>query len=357
MNNQKNHSRYGMNHMRHVLASGFCRLKGHPLATAAAGLVLVSLVMLFAVTAALSPVVVDDNGRQHTILTLGRTPKTILMGAGITLAEDDVVTASLDGPEKRICIERAFDVSITVDNGNTTIVRMTGGTVNDALERAGVSLNESEVTNVSGSDQLTDGLNICVEKREYEERLVTEEVPYVTTVQYTANQPAGSRRTVQAGAAGLKTYRYRDYVENGVVVSTELVSEELTVQPVNAVVMAGSGALSPAPEELLLDENGAPLKYKKVLEGTACAYTARPGAVTSTGATPKVGTVAVNPKLIPYGSKLFIVSEDGYVYGYGVAQDTGGGVLKNKILADLYMDTTKECFAFGRRRIKLYILE
>ena len=129
------------------------------------------------------------------------------------------------------------------------------------------------------------------------------------------------------------------------------------MQPVNAVVLTGSGALSPSPEELLLDENGVPLHYKKVLEGTACAYTAKEGARTSTGATPKVGTVAVNPKLIPYGSKLFIVSEDGYVYGYGVAQDTGGGVLKNKILADLYMDTAKECFAFGKRRIKLYILE
>ncbi len=106
-----------------------------------------------------------------------------------------------------------------------------------------------------------------------------------------------------------------------------------------------------------LDENGTPRHYVDMLSGVACAYTAKPDAITSTGTTPRIGTVAVNPKLIPYGSKLFIVSDSGYVYGYAIAEDTGGDLLNNTILVDLYMDTREDCLEFGRRRVTVYILE
>ena len=74
---------------------------------------------------------------------------------------------------------------------------------------------------------------------------------------------------------------------------------------------------------------------------------------------PQVGVVAVNPNLIPYGSKLYITSADGsYVYGYAIAGDTGGGVMKGTLIADLYMDTYEECIQFGKRRnFKVFVLE
>ncbi len=106
-----------------------------------------------------------------------------------------------------------------------------------------------------------------------------------------------------------------------------------------------------------LNENGIPHRYDQLLEGTACAYTAPDGAITATGTVPKVGTVAVNPDIIPFGSKLFITSDDGYVYGYAIAEDTGGDLLNNAILVDLYMDTYEACRSFGRQTVKIYVLE
>lgn len=332
-------------------------VRQHPAWSGVAALVLLSFVMLFSVTASLSPVTVDDDGVTRTVLTLCRTPKAILASAGISLADDDVVTASLDGPDKYICIERAFDVSITVNNGESTIVRLTNGTVDDALKLAGVKTDAGTVTNIATTTPLTDGLNICVEQLDTEERVETEEVPFVTTYKYTEDQPVGSRQVIQAGAAGMKTCRYRDYLQDGEVVRSELLSEELTKQPVNAVILVGQGKVSEMASQFPLDENGLPKNYKTVLEGKACAYTAKPGAKTATGTIPKVGTVAVNPKIIPYGSKLFIVSNNGYVYGYATAEDTGGALMKNAIIADLYMDTVEDCYAFGRRNVKVYILE
>lgn len=341
-----------------LMKQGKAWTKQHVAITAVAAMALVSLVLLFTVTACMTPVVIEDGDTTRTVLTLNRKPQTILANAGIHLADDDIVTSSLDGPEKRICIERAFDVNITVNDGESTVVRLTGGTVSDALELAGVKSDKGTViTNASKNDLLSDGLTICVEQHDTIDRVETQKVPFVTVIRYTEDKPAGTRVVLQKGKNGTKTCHYTDYLQDGEVVRSELKSEELATEPVNQIVLSGTGPVAKDAEKVELDKNGAPKKYKQVLTGTACAYTANPGAVTATGTAPKVGTVAVNPKIIPYGSKLYIVSDDGYVYGYGVAEDTGGSALKNAIIADLYMDTIADCYAFGRRNVKVYILE
>ena len=356
MNEKTNQSEHRVSDLPTLFEKGKQLVKAHPAWAALASLALMSFVMLFAVTAALMPVTVDDDGATRTVFTLGRTPQTILAGAGIRLADDDIVTSSLDGPEKRICIERAFDVSVTI-NGDAKVVRLTNGTVNDALKLAGVQADATTITNVATNAPLSDGLNICVEQLETVTRTTTEEVEYITSYRYTDEKPIGSRVYLQVGKPGEKTCTYVDYVKNGEVVRSELVSEELTKQPVNAVVLVGQGEGNEMAKLFPLDENGLPIHYKTVIEGKACAYTANPGAVTATGTVPQIGTVAVNPKIIPYGSKLFIVSDDGYVYGYATAEDTGGALMKNQIIADLYMNTREDCFQFGRRNVKVYILE
>ena len=76
---------------------------------------------------------------------------------------------------------------------------------------------------------------------------------------------------------------------------------------------------------------------------------------TATGTTVRVGTVAVDPTVIPYGTRMFIVSNDGnYVYGIGTAEDCGGAIKGNRL--DLYYPTDAECFAFGRIGCTVYFL-
>jgi len=77
--------------------------------------------------------------------------------------------------------------------------------------------------------------------------------------------------------------------------------------------------------------------------------------ITSTGTTVHVGTVAVDPRYTPYGTRMFIISNDGaYVYGISVAEDCGGAIKGDRV--DLYFPTLKECFAFGRRDCTIYFL-
>ena len=68
------------------------------------------------------------------------------------------------------------------------------------------------------------------------------------------------------------------------------------------------------------------------------------------------GVVAVDPRVIPLGTRLYIETADGsYIYGNAVAGDTGGAIKGNKI--DLFMNSYSECMQFGRRTVNVYILD
>ena len=80
----------------------------------------------------------------------------------------------------------------------------------------------------------------------------------------------------------------------------------------------------------------------------ATAYTGY--STTSTGQKPVWGTIAVDPKIIPYGTKVYI-PQFGRTF---IANNTGGAIKGNKI--DIFMNTKKECYNWGRRTIEIQIL-
>lgn len=118
--------------------------------------------------------------------------------------------------------------------------------------------------------------------------------------------------------------------------------------------------ISPLDFDVELDENGIPKNYSQKLTGRATAYcsTEPGGNHTATGKVAQVGYIAVNPKIIPYGTKMYIKTADNkYIYGCAVAEDTGGFInWNNPPIADLYFDTEAECYQFGIRNIEIYIL-
>ena len=89
---------------------------------------------------------------------------------------------------------------------------------------------------------------------------------------------------------------------------------------------------------------------------TATAYTAGHGGVdytTATGTFVKHGVVAVDKRVIPLGTRMYIVTNDGIVYGLATAEDTG---VRGNVI-DLYHETYRQCIEFGRRSCTVYILE
>lgn len=168
------------------------------------------------------------------------------------------------------------------------------------------------------------------------------------------------------GHDGVRTEVYEVVCHRGEVSSRQLV-DVLEEDVVDTVVRVGVSQDTPVTDiragaaggGVLVLEDGTEIPYTEARAMRATAYSAEErgvGNITSTGTRVRVGTVAVDPKVIPYGTKMFIVTNDGqYIYGFGVAEDCGGAI-KNDLI-DLYFNTVNECRRFGRRSCTVYILE
>ncbi len=327
---------------------------------AASALAVVSAVLVVVVAFNLNAVTVVVDNTSQVVLTLDGNPHRALSSAGVTLNEGDEVLAVSENDV--VQVNRAFDVQVTAD-GITTILRMTGGTVADALERAEVVLGEFDKVSLTADTAVSAGMDIQVDRVEYEEYTETEPVAYTSTVQYSGSVARGKTQVKQAGQEGVKTLTYRKCIENGEVVGTELVSEEITTQPVEEIILKGTAThlpVSEVPYELELDSKGQPVNYTAVYSGSATAYTndrGLAGNYTASGRKAGVGVVAVNPNIIPYGTELYIVSADGsWVYGYAIAGDTGGALMSGHCIVDLFFETWEECSQFGRRNMNVYVI-
>lgn len=328
---------------------------------AVAVLSVLSAGMITYVSIHMHAVTIIDGDDRHVVMTLSDDTQSALQAADVKIAADDEIRQA-DTMLAALEINRAVTVHVTVD-GATRTIRMTGGTVGDVLEKVGVEVGVDDVTNVNAAESVSDGLTICVERVDYQERTETAPIAYQTKTEYTNTLAKGRVVWKQKGQNGETRRVYRDRYIDGELVDSELVSEEVT-EAVDAVKLVGTvvgAAMSPVPFDLELDAAGQPVQYRSVYTGKATAYTndrGLCGTVCASGMKAQVGVVAVDPSIIPYGSKLYIVSPDGsYVYGYAIAGDTGGAAQSGRIVTDLFMNTYEECAQFGRRTMNVYVLE
>ncbi len=132
---------------------------------------------------------------------------------------------------------------------------------------------------------------------------------------------------------------------------------EKLAPPMPNMVIYESGYYPQGESGLIATWDGKLMPYTGVLRCSCTAYTTelQLNKITATGTVAHVGGVAVDPRVIPYGTEMYIVAEDGsWAYGYARAEDCGGGIKGNKI--DLFMDTYYECIQFGVRPAYIYIL-
>ena len=257
-----------------------------------------------------------------------------------------------------------YSVNVSVD-GTTHTVR-TSGTVNDALMAAGVTVDDDDLINIGFNEPLNRSTEIIVNRVEVVEEVQLEVIEYATEYQESDNYVIGYSEVVVDGEEGeLEKVIQHTYVD-GKLTESNIVSEEVTEEPVDEVIVMGTNEINPiqemsisvleVPDDLVLDENNVPLNYTNVLTGKSCAYSAKPTVLTASGRQVKVGYVAVNPNIIPYGTELFIVAHDGTVYGYAIAADTGTGLMEGFCLVDLFMESYEASCDWGARQVDIYIL-
>ena len=318
------------------------------------------LVFTLAVTAANLRLtyVTDSHGARQVVLTSESDPARVMSLSGIEAEEgDEVYYTAFAGSLASLNIERAFSVTIEAE-GQEYPVKMVVGTVADALERAGITLEGDDYTEPALSAMVTAGSKIEVHRVEYQDKVETQAVPYDTEYVYTSLYFRNTNRatTLQHGSEGQQTVTTRERWVDGELENSVVTDVTTTVEPTDHVVKTyGVGA----PVSPLTGPDGttnAPASYSKVLTGKATGYYSKSGKGSS-GLGLGYGTVAVDPDVIPYGTLLYITSTDGsFVYGYAVATDTGIAVQDGRILVDLFYETYAESVINGAINVNVYVV-
>lgn len=295
-------------------------------------------------------------------LHYGDTVSAALAAANVTVGPKDILSqpktaTAADG--MNIAVTRRITVNITAD-GKTQDFLVVKGTVADALNEAGITLGSEDIADKSLTDEATEGMQIRIGRITYRDVTTTEAVPYDTVTKKDSSINAGTKSVTTKGQNGVKTTVNRQKLCDGNVVESNVTSSAITEQPVDEVVVVGTRSLGSAfasvgTDGTLIDQNGKQVSYRKVFTGRCTAYSGGWG--TASGMAPAYGRVAVNPNIIPYGTKLYICSPNGrLVYGYAVAADTGGAAMSGNIIADLYYNSYSECCDFGSRTMSVYVL-
>ncbi len=309
-------------------------------------------------------VVINDNGKLITCMTMKNTFKETLEQNDIVVNAFDYISIPLDTNLQRtrlneIYIKRAVPVYITADGKQTKLM-----TYKDTV---GELLDDSPV-NPLGSDrlegaQLTDPVKSDMSLRivRVDESVVSEkeDIPYLVQRKANKSLDEGTQRVAQAGKPGVLEKQYKVVTEDGKEVSKQLLKETVLQDPVKMIMEFGTVMN-------FKTSRGDTVRYDKVINMKATAYTSSfeetgksPGdpqyGITATGIKARKGVIAVDPRVIPLGTRVYVeLPGKTPDYGYAVAADVGGGIKGNRV--DLYYESKADAMQFGRRSVKVYIL-
>lgn len=310
---------------------------------AAAILAAVMMITIFTGAIKVSPkrIVILLDGREFVFQTSADNVGDFLKTSGIKLKDNDYLSHTEVSPvfnNMTIVIKVAKYVML-YDNGTFYDGFTYESTVGEALESLGRPLKENDISSPSANALAYDGMTVNV-KRSF-------------TVDFSRD---GS------------TVKLNTYAKT---VDEFMREKRLYPTAMQTVSPAGSTPICDGMKIEFLNSKPAamsPLNFGVTLVGarelncTATAYTSaedetwpHSDGYTASGLKCEVGIVAVDPRVIPLGSKLFIEAADGsFVYGYCIAGDTGSAIKGQRV--DLVMNTKSECYSFGRRAVKVYIL-
>lgn len=309
------------------------------------------------------PIIVD--GVKISVKMVEGTVRDAIEKANISLDKNDKVIPGLDANLfNGISLEvvRQKCVNLTVNGIRRPHVEVKKGLVKDALNQKNIIVRENDILNVSLEQELEDDMEIILDRVDFQEEQHEEKVPFKTVEEKSDSLFEGSTKIKTPGVEGIEEVVVSKKIVNGQLVEESVKSKTMKTEPQDEVKLIGTKKKCPGcasideNKGIIKDENGNEFAFSKKLTGRCTAYTAADGARTSTGELAQIGRVAVNPNVIPYGSQLYICSEDGsFVYGKATASDTGGALMSGRALVDLFYPTESECINFGARTLAVYV--
>ncbi len=289
-------------------------------------------------TKAVALVVDGDKDVYHTE---ARTVQGFLDEQNIEVKPQDEVSVELHTPledYQTIEISSAVDMTI-IDGGKTYHVKAQPGTVDEVLTATGHKRGHSDWVSPKYNSWVDAGAVITVNRIAFQQASTREVQDLKLVYKEDASMPAGTAKVLQEGVQGVDEVLYEYVFKDGEPLSRSEIDRTTLQEPLDKIVACGKKAAA----------HPVAGNYSKAMTVTATAYT-HTGNRTATGTVARVGVIAVDPRVIPLGTKVYVEG-----YGYATAEDTGGAIKGNKI--DIFLNSESQCRNWGRKSVKLYILD
>lgn len=321
-----------------------------------------ALTGLLAQTALARTYVITDGDTVVTYTTFATRTEQVLDRAGVTLSQFDTYTTEAVEGAQAITVCRARDVTVHY-HGQILKTTSQGGTAGELLDSLGLEVGGEDRVSPGLDTMVWDGMEIQVDQVITQETTYTSQIPCSTTYRTDPEIPMGEEVVLSPGEDGELLCTARITYVNGKESERLILTQKVIREVKERVVLLGEGTPNPKGEPIIGDgyillPSGELLTYTRTDTIRATAYTHTDEGCdyfTSTGTIVRRGTVAVDPRYIPYGTRMFIMASDGsFIYGIATAEDCGGDIKGDRM--DLYFPTTEECLEFGRRRCTLYFL-
>lgn len=348
--------------------------------------------------------ILTDGNRYETVHLY---PGTIAKAQKISNFQNlKVIAQRREGNTTYITLDQELSAQIKTKD-QTMTVPFTACTVGELLEQIGIAVGKDDIVVPELDKWLVENTEISITEVSYRSEVETAAIPFQVETRQNSDMEDGTQRILQYGKNGENEVTYRITLHDGAPFEKEMVLEKEVLAPVNCIIEQGTkkrstvessapaqpsrytttdigstvangssdGQLSTAgrsqvwsvpagiqddtASQTITAADGSTFRYSSVIDVTATAYhrIEDGGLITASGTTTQYGTIAVDPRVIPLGSRVYVVSDGGdqsWSYGPGIAEDTGGLIKENRI--DLFFMTGEEADQFGVRPAKVYIL-
>ncbi len=349
-------------------------------------------------------VTIVDGENHFEVETTGNTVEDALDVAEIDLAEEDVLSKNAESEisDGEVITVNRSKVFYLNTGGNRYEIKTTESTVGSALYADGFVVGKYDEVTPDVETPVTDKLEVWVTRVYVDLITLNEELPFETETVENPDKPFGTRTVLQKGVNGKVLRTFKKVTKENAGVTATLIGETIEQEAVPEIVEIGtkkdpnmpSGVMPPdGTMQLTPGKTADGIPYSalptmaqsnsvSVVDGNTvktpygtftftkkipCEATAYEGSAasngkwagqTATGRKPEYGVIAVDPKVIPLNTKVYVESTDGgksWIYGFAVAGDTGGAIKGYRV--DLCYSTLKQCYDFGRRNCTVYLLE
>ncbi|NFO24377.1 DUF348 domain-containing protein [Clostridium botulinum] len=305
-------------------------------------------------------IVID--GKETSVMTYKSNVSSILNKNNIAIGPKDIVEPDLQSNIKTgdtIKIRKAINVQLAIGK-EVKKVLTAADTVEEMLSQEKIALGKEDKISVPKEKVIKNGDKISITRVNTKIEKKIQSIEFCTEIKKDESLKDGVKKVVQEGKAGQREINEKVIYQNGKEVSREVVNQFIVQQPTKKVIAMGT-----AKERSARLSRGSSINHSKRLRMRSTAYTAsyndtgkRPGdsgfGITASGTRVKrnaggYSTVAVDPSVIPLGTKLYIEG-----YGYAIAEDTGGAIKGNRI--DLYFNSDSQVSKWGVRYVDVYIV-